>query len=216
MVFLVPNLVLGASTIFLIPTQVTYSIAREFDITVKLNTRGQLVDKVEGGISFDNSILVVKSISTTESDVDFWLVEPTFLNNKGKISFVAGMENKKGDDLNLFSISFTSLKIGITEVNVSYGQVFSIDNNVGNIAGALASSVITIANPLTYNLEPSEQINPYSPAPANNVEVQIKVAAIELLYRLLLIILVLLVLSLSWWVNKRQKGNKQKSLSKFD
>ena len=205
---LVPSVGQAAGTIFLTPDKVTHSLGTDFDITLELSTGGQMVKKVEGVISFDNTLLRVKSISTNTTVVDSWLVEPTFVNNRGKISFVGLLNNDTGDSLSLFVVSFASRQLGVAQISVSSGQVIGAGVEANNIAGALGSAMVTIENPLSYDLEPTAlNVNQADGISAGKLA-ELRIVSAEILYRLLLISAGVLVLGLNWWLSQN-RGTKK-------
>ncbi len=136
----------GAS-FFLSPSSKTGVIGSTFSVAVKLNTGGQIINTVDGSISFDKNLLDVTGISTGGSLVNLWIAQPSFNNGAGSISFSGGVTppGYNGTAGHVFTITFKSKSPGSAAVRFSSGAVLANDGKGTNILASMGSGSYTIS-----------------------------------------------------------------------
>jgi len=136
----------SAATLFLAPSMGSYSVGDTFSVSVKVNTEGKAINTAEVTLTFDPSVLEVKSISKTGSIFSLWVSEPTFSNTDGTISFAGGKPSPgyAGSSGNLVIITFKGLTSGGTNVNFSSASVLADDGMGTNILSSLISGAYAI------------------------------------------------------------------------
>ncbi len=80
-----------AAILYLEPVQGEYYQDDTFIQEIRLNTQGEYINTVRVDLRFDQDILEVKDFSQGNSVLTLWAEEPTFSNQNGTISFIAGV-----------------------------------------------------------------------------------------------------------------------------
>ncbi len=126
-----PNLVRAADFFFDSSSEKIYK-DDTFVVKLKLSTADNLINAVEGSLSFDNSKLEVKEISTGGSIFSLWPKPAVFLNEKGKISFVGGvMGGFQGVDAEILKIIFTAKKEGAADLQFEKDSSLFLNDGKG-------------------------------------------------------------------------------------
>ncbi|MEK7131698.1 MAG: cohesin domain-containing protein [Patescibacteria group bacterium] len=102
-----------------------------FIVQLKLSTTDNLINAVEGYLSFDNNKLEVKEISAGGSIFSLWPQPAVVLNETGEISFVGGvMGGFQGANAEILKIIFLAKNNGIADVDFEkYSLLFLNDGN---------------------------------------------------------------------------------------
>lgn len=87
---LLPTIVLAAK-LYLEPAQGEYYQGDTFIVEIRLDTEKENINAAEVNLTFSQDILEVKDLSSGNSILTFWVKEPTFSNQKGKVSFIGGI-----------------------------------------------------------------------------------------------------------------------------
>lgn len=153
--FLFVTLALFASTqsayaaegsLILIPETGTYPIGQTFQVAVYADPDDVTGKAAEADIVFNNTLLEVAAISTANSVLTLWSVEPTYSNEEGVVRF-AGWSNDpfRGRNL-LLTITFRPKASGTHSVRVDSGALLQSDGRATNILTRLGTG--------TYSTEP--------------------------------------------------------------
>ncbi len=136
----------GAS-FFLSPSSKTGVIGSTFSVSVKLNTGAQIINTVDGTISFDSNLLDVTAISTGGSLVNLWIAQPSFNNGAGSIGFSGGVTppGYNGTAGHICTITFKTKKVGDASVRFSSGAVLANDGKGTNILASMGSGSYTVS-----------------------------------------------------------------------
>lgn len=137
----------ASATLYLSPGSGTYVIGSNFNVGVKVNTDGEVVNAAEGAISFDNNLLEAVSVSKGGSIFPFWTTEPTPNNSAGTIRFGGGLPPPayKGSAGHIITITFKAKKAGSASVRFSSGAVLANDGKGTNILASMGSANYTIS-----------------------------------------------------------------------
>lgn len=154
----------GAS-LFLSPLSGNYLIGSTFQVSVKVNAGGQLINAADGILVFDTNRLEVISVSKANSFFNLWVQEPTFSNSGGTISFAGGKSSPGyiGSSGHIFTIVFKAKTLGEANVSFSSGSVLADDGMGTNVLATLSSGTYTIQP--TIIIPPPEEYIPPTKAP---------------------------------------------------
>lgn len=125
----------AGATLYLSPSNGTYSVGDTFNVNVVLNSGGGTgVNASDGNINFDKDYLVVKKVSKDSSVFNLWTTEPTFSNSAGTITYSGGSPSAyKGSSGVIMSISFMVLKAGEGGAIFSSASALAADGQGTNI-----------------------------------------------------------------------------------
>ncbi len=109
---------ISAAEIYFVGEQ-EIGVGSQFKIDLIIDTQGEVINAVEGSVTFQRGFLGIKEISDGDSVVNFWIQKPK-LTLDNKISF-SGITpgGYKGNRGKIFSVIFQSLKEGETEFAIS-------------------------------------------------------------------------------------------------
>lgn len=146
--FLFPIPVFGA-TIFLEPSSNTIGAGNTAIINLLLNTEGELINSIDGELSFSTNVAQfnIKDINVGPSDFRIWLNPPTLSSDKKTISFVGGVPggiNSSG--AKIFSIAIEGIKPGDVTINFTKTLVYKNDGKGTSITASFTPSVINIVS----------------------------------------------------------------------
>lgn len=103
-----------------------------FIVQLKLSTTDNLINAVEGYLSFDNNNLEVKEVSTGGSIFSLWPKPALILNEKGEISFVGGvMGGFQGANAEILKIIFLAKKEGTAGLNFEKNSLLFLNDGKG-------------------------------------------------------------------------------------
>ncbi len=147
----------AAASISLSPDQGEYLLKSNFIVKVILNSPESELSQVSASLTFDPTRLRVVNLSINNSDINKWLVEPTYSNNKGRVSFIGILKQDKGnsEERNLLEVTFRAIKLGKAFVQINAGK--AIDNQGVNTLAALGSGEFNIIQ-LPINISSTDQL----------------------------------------------------------
>ena len=140
----------GGAVLFLSPSVGDYNIGSSFTVTVAVNSGGGAgINAAEGLIKYDNSYLTVSKVSNAGSIFSLWTSNdgkgPGYSNTGGKITFGGGSPVAyKASNGTIFTITFSTKKIGATEVKFSSGIVLAADGKGTNIFSGFGNAKFNI------------------------------------------------------------------------
>lgn len=153
----VSNVEADGAILYFAPASGTYVIGNNFSVAVKVDSGGQLVNAIDGIITFDNAKLEVVSISKSNSMLGLWVQEPVFSNSNGTISFAGGKPGVgyMGSAGEIVTIVFKPKILGQVNVSFSSGSVLADDGFGTNVLASMSSA--------NYNFVESEPPRPVPP-----------------------------------------------------
>ena len=124
-----------------------------FSVEVDVNTETP-INVVEAGIIFPSELLEVAEINQSDSLINIWVTEPTFLNATGTISFSGGILQqggfvKKGKIITIF---FTPKKEG-TAIVQTHNASFALADGMGTL-------ITPKTNEISYTIKEKPAQNP--------------------------------------------------------
>ncbi len=126
LLFIVPSFIFGAE--FNLTSNGNVGVGNDFFVTLSFNTK-EVVNAVEGRLTFPIDLLEVKEIKSGNSIINFWVNEPK-ADSPGGISF-SGITpgGFKGDKNTIFSVVFIAKKNGSGAVSLSSVKSLLNDGN---------------------------------------------------------------------------------------
>lgn len=136
----------AGATLFLSPKTGTYKIGKTFTVSAMLNSGGGAgVNAAEGTVKYDPSYLSVTKTSYSSSIFELWTSKPSYSNVKGEVTFGGGApEAYKGSGGTIFTITFSALKKGSTEVKFTTGLALAADGQGTNVLTSFGSGTYTL------------------------------------------------------------------------
>ncbi|MFA6135847.1 MAG: hypothetical protein WC705_00560 [Candidatus Paceibacterota bacterium] len=124
-----------AADLILQSSSSNYSVDSSFSVDVYVASPDQSVNAVSGSVSFDNDKVNVSSVSKSGSLISFWVQEPSFSNQTGKVDFEGiilnpGFIGAKGK---ILTINFKSKNPGTANFNFSSGSILANDGTGTNV-----------------------------------------------------------------------------------
>ena len=105
------------SSLYLAPSQGTFSAGSTFSVSIYLNTKGEEINAVQVDLKFPAEILQVTLPTAGESFVSEWLTPPSYSNAGGTISFKGGIPGGVITSSGLIStITFRAKSSGLARV----------------------------------------------------------------------------------------------------
>jgi hypothetical protein len=137
---LIPGVVQAADgSLLLLPESGTYPIGQTFQVSVYADPDDVTGKAAEADIRFDRTLLEVAAISTANSALTLWSVEPTYSNEEGLVRF-AGWSNNPFVGRNLLlTITFRPKASGTHTVRIESGALLQSDGRATNILTQLGS-----------------------------------------------------------------------------
>jgi Cohesin domain len=114
-----------AADILVSPSSGSYSTGQT--VTVQADPKGQSINAVEAGMTFNPAVLSVVSVSKTGSAFSLWTTEPTFSNTAGTITFGGGSPTPFTAKSALLSVTFTAKAVGTGAVSFGAASALAAD-----------------------------------------------------------------------------------------
>ena len=134
----------NAGDIFFYAKNNEFSQGEEFTITIKLDTKGDVVNAVEGDILIPIDILKIKDISDGRSVINFWIEKPSVL--KDNIIHFSGITPggfSRNDNI-LFKIVLIGKKPGESQIYIN--NIHTLKND------GLGSEIVTTQIPFSISI----------------------------------------------------------------
>lgn len=163
-----PNTSQAAGFLFS-PSSGTGTVGVPLTVTAILNTNGVIANAADASISFPPSLLNVSSVSKTGSVMALWILDPTFSNSTGEITFTGGTPRPgfSGSSLTLATITFIPKAAGTATISFTGVSVLSGDGLATELLNSLGSAtfVINAAPPPPPPPPPVVVVPPPAPPP---------------------------------------------------
>lgn len=129
-----------AASLYFYPSSGTYNIGDTIEVSVMVASAEDPVNAYSGLVSFSGQSLVAKSISTSDSVVDFWVQDPSFSNETGSISFDGVTFNPgfQGVGEKVISVVFEVVAAGTGSLKFSEASVLAHDGAGTNILSSVS------------------------------------------------------------------------------
>ena len=159
-ILLLPG-VTAAATLQITPDTGVFSIGQTVTARVTLNTSGAMVNAAEAQISYDPSLLEVRSVTQTGSIFNLWAEEPSV--SAGQIRFSGGAPTGfNGNGGTVVTITFVTRQAGTARISFQDGSVLAADGRGSNVLNNMLGASYTIQAPQS---TPVPEVIEYVPAP---------------------------------------------------
>ena len=133
-----------------------------FVVQLKLSTADNLINAVEGTLSFDNTKLEVKEISAGGSIFSLWPKPATALNEKGEINFVGGVIGGfQGANAEILKIIFFAKKEGTAKVALNSNSLLFLNDGQGTKVVYKSEPLNLLILKRPANLKPKDEWQPF-------------------------------------------------------
>jgi len=125
----------GGATLFVSPGSGTYTVNKSFIMKIMVDSGGGIgINAAEGTIKYDSNYLSISKITDSNSIFKLWTSDPSYSNTAGSINFGGGSPGAyTGSAGEIFNVTFTAKKAGVTEVEWSSGVILAADGKGTNV-----------------------------------------------------------------------------------
>lgn len=143
-----------AADLVVSPSSGAYAAGQTFTVTIQADPKGDSINAVEAGLTFNSAALSVVNISKTGSVFSLWTTEPTFSNTAGTISFGGGSPTPFSSRSTLVSVTFRTLAPGSGTVAFGTASALAADGRgtdvlKGKVGGTYTVTAATAPTPVT-------------------------------------------------------------------
>lgn len=136
----------SAANLSLSPASGLYSVGDTFSVQVVVSSQDKSINAVSGILNFSADKLQVVSLSKNSSIINFWVVDPAFVNSSGKVSFEGvvlnpGFQSSRGVVLTLH---LKAKSIGAASLSYSSASVLANDGQGTDVTAGLAGATFSI------------------------------------------------------------------------
>jgi len=143
-VLLVPFLAVAEGSLYLDPPRGSYEVGDVFEVRVRADTGGELINAAEADLTFDTRALSVERISTDGSILASFSTNPSFSNDAGTVSFSGWTDEPfTGSEGLLLTISFKALRTITSNAHLAAGAILSV-NGGSNIISSMKSGLYAV------------------------------------------------------------------------
>src|SRR3989344_7779285 len=138
-----------AASLLLIPSTGTFEAGSTFDVSVFLDTEGEIINAVDVSLSFPPNKLQLVSPSAGQSVVGIWAVSPKFDNQIGSVNFQGGIPGGiKASRGLLTRLTFRVKALGTISVNfLDSSRVLLHDGKGTNVLNNKTNGVYSLVSP---------------------------------------------------------------------
>jgi len=138
------------ASLYLRPSSGTYAVGSTFEVGVYMNTGGNNVNAVKVDLQFPPDKLQVVSPNLGKSIISFWVIQPTFSNSNGTISFQGGVPPPgiNTTDGYISSIIFRVINVGVAAISIKdSSRVLLADGKGSDILGSRSDAIFPLKLP---------------------------------------------------------------------
>lgn len=148
-----------AATLSVSPASQSTSVGKTIVVKVLVNSAGQSINAVSGGITFSNNVLTLTSISKGQSIVSLWAQAPSYSNTAGTASFQGVVLNGFNGTGTILTLIFKAKAEGVATISLApnSSSVLLNDGQGTNVLTGTSGDTITIGK--------TEATTPPAPTP---------------------------------------------------
>lgn len=138
------------ASLYLRPSSGTYSVGSTFEAGIYMNTGGNNVNAVKIDLQFPPDKLQVVSPNLGKSIISFWVIQPTFSNSQGLISFEGGVPPPgiNTSDGYISSIVFRVINTGAAAISIKdSSRVLLADGKGSDVLGSRSGAIFSFKLP---------------------------------------------------------------------
>jgi len=134
-----------AASLRLNPATGVYQAGSTFTARVQAVTGGDPINAAEGTLKFNPNELSVVSVNRSGSIFNLWVVEPSFSNSAGTVSFSGGVPTGyTGNVGTILSVTFRTKGAGAPRVSFTDGSILANDGRGTNVLTAMNGGTFTV------------------------------------------------------------------------
>lgn len=128
------------------PSALSPSVGSTFSTTVYVSSPDQSINAASGAISFPPDSLEVVGVYKTNSVMNLWVQEPSFLNSQGRINFegVALNPGYTGTQGAVLNVVFKAKSPGRADIRFASGSILANDGSGTNVLDGMGTASIVI------------------------------------------------------------------------
>ena len=154
-----------AAELYVKPEKDAVSIGEKFTANIKIDSEGIGINAAQATLEYNKDILEIISTDKTGSIFEFWLREPEFSNDTGRLVFVGGSSKEsKGESLQVVKINFQVKSAGSADITFTDAAITAYDNNGTNVLSVLRGAQIASAPKIEKTLATLKATPPKLPA----------------------------------------------------
>lgn len=132
-----------AATLFISSNTDVLRIGDTLETSIKVDTEGVGVNAVQGTLQYPRDILEATKVDKSDSIFNFWLQEPAFSNDTGKVTFVGGSTvGSVGKSLQVLRVVFRVKGSGRAELTFGDAAVTASDGSGTNVLSTFHNLVV--------------------------------------------------------------------------
>lgn len=139
----------SAATLSLSSNADVLHIGDTVEVLVKIDTEGAGINAIQGTLQYPKDILQATQVDKADSVFNFWLQEPSFSNDTGRVTFAGGSTvGSVGKSLQVLKIIFTVKGTGRAELAITDAAITASDGSGTNVLSTIHGLVLNSV-PLT-------------------------------------------------------------------
>jgi hypothetical protein len=152
-----------AADLVISPASGSYAVGQNFTVTLQADPKGDSVNAVEAGLTFDKTKLSVVGVSKTGSVFSLWTTEPAFSNSAGTVTFGGGSPTPFTSRSTLITVTFKTLAEGPATVAYGTASVLAADGRGTDVLKLKTGGSYTVAAATTPTPTPTPEPKPEAP-----------------------------------------------------
>ncbi|MDQ5929205.1 MAG: Cohesin protein [Bacteroidota bacterium] len=142
----------NSATLSLSPSTGSYNVGDSISMRVYVNSASESINAVSTALVFSNDTLALSSISKSGSIINYWAVDPKFVNSAGQASLdgvaISGFSGQSGT---IVTLNFRAIAEGSAYVRFSNASVLANDGQ--------GTDVLTGSNSASFSINKSQKID---------------------------------------------------------
>jgi hypothetical protein len=158
-----------AATLFISSSNAGTSVGKTIVVRVVVNSSGQSINAISGGVTFSNDLLTLTNVSKSASIVTLWAQEPSFSNASGTISFQGVILNGyTGGYGTVLTLTFRAKAQGTATIDLASGSssVLLNDGQGTNVLAGTSGATIAIGKGILPPPQVQQPVPQPNPAPS--------------------------------------------------
>lgn len=144
--------VANAATLSLSPSTGSYNVGDNISMRLYVNSASQSINAISTALVFSNDTLALSSISKSGSIINYWAVDPKFVNSAGQANLdgvaISGFSGQSGT---IVTLNFRAIAEGSAYVRFSNASVLANDGE--------GTNVLTGSGSASFSINKSQKIN---------------------------------------------------------
>lgn len=133
-----------AADVIVSPASGSYSNGQTFTVSVVADPKGDSINAVEAGLTFNKDVLSVVSVGKTGSAFTLWTTEPAFSNSAGTVTFGGGSPTPFSSRSTLMTITFKTIGEGSGAVAFANASALAADGRGTDVLKASPGGTYTV------------------------------------------------------------------------